>query len=107
MPRLDWAVCAVGSRCLTVATWGAENYLLADIQPLNCSIESGSKLKARSRRKSKRVQLEASGSSFSALLANAPSGDAAYIDSGDILEESKRRAGGMKIRMQHYFKRQA
>ena len=53
------------------------------------------------------VQLEASGTSFTALLANAPSGDAAYIDSGDILEESKRRAGGMKIRMQHYFKRQA
>ena len=53
------------------------------------------------------MQLEASSSSFTALIANAPTGEAAYIDSGDILEESKRRAGGMKIRMQHYFKRQA
>lgn len=53
------------------------------------------------------LQLEASSSSFTALIANAPTGEAAYIDSGDILEESKRRAGGMKIRMQHYFKRQA
>ena len=53
------------------------------------------------------MQLEPSSSSFTALMANAPTGEAAYIDSGDIFEESIRRAGGMKIRMQHYFKRQA
>lgn len=53
------------------------------------------------------MQTESSHSSFTALLANAPTGDQAYIDSGNILEPEKRRAGGMKIRMQHYFKRQA
>ena len=52
-------------------------------------------------------QLEGSGGSFTALLAGAPTGKAGYIDSGDVLEEHERRAGGLRIRMKHYFKKQA
>ena len=52
-------------------------------------------------------QLESSGGSFTALLARAPTGKAGYIDSGDVLEEHERRAGGLRIRMKHYFKKQA
>ena len=52
-------------------------------------------------------QLEGSGGSFTALLARAPTGKGGYIDSGDVLEEHERRAGGLRIRMKHYFKKQA
>ena len=53
------------------------------------------------------LELESSGASFTALMAKAPTGLSGYIDSGDLLQdESDRRAGGMRIRMKHYFTRQ-